>query len=383
MFHMWICLTLVIVMTGCTTEQQKTPEPARESPKREVQMQVTKIPDAVQHRIQTAAVEERLTPHTLSAPGEVRFDMNRVAHAASRIDGQIETVFVQLGDRVHRGQPLVAIGSLILDELIENYLVAKVRIDAARTTYHRSEMLLREKAVSMRRFQNDRAAYLETNTIHQHVQEKLANMGITGDDLRELEQGSHVEAHRYILKASMDGTIIDQQAVLGQGISAGAELFRIADTTRVWVFANLPIEEAQYFQEGDEGTIVSQGREPITAPLTYIAPFADEKTLTVQVRFDVNNIAGQLKPNEYVEVRLGRAPSPVVAIPLSALTIIDGTRGAFVQRDTGFDFVAVETGQDSDGWVEVWSGVAVGDMVVTAGVFDLKSIVLQDAISGD
>jgi multidrug efflux pump subunit AcrA (membrane-fusion protein) len=171
--------------------------------------------------------------------------------------------------------------------------------------------------------------------------------------------------------------------VLGQGISAGAELFRIADTTRVWVFANLPIEEAQYFQEGDEGTIVSQGREPLTAPLTYIAPFADEETLTVQVRFDVNNIASQLKPNEYVEVRLGRAPSPVVAIPLSALTIIDGTRGAFVQRDTGFDFVAVETGQDSDGWVEVGSGVAVGDMVVTAGVFDLKSIVLQDAISGD
>ena len=383
MFHTWICLTLFVVMTACTAEQPETPEPAHSAVEPAGQMQVTQVPDIVQNRIQTAAVEERLTPHTLNAPGEVRFDMNRVAHAASRIDGQIEAVFVELGDRVHRGQSLIAIGSLILDELIENYLVAKVRFDAAQTTYQRSEMLLREKAVSIRRFQDDRVAYLETETIHQHVQEKLANMGIAGDELRELEQGSHVEGHHYTLKAPMDGTVIAQQAVLGQGITAGTELFRIADTTRVWVFANLPIEEAQYFQEGDEGIIVPKGRDSFTAPLTYIAPIADEETLTVQVRFDVDNMAGRLKPNEYVEVRLGRTPSPVIAIPLSALTIIDGTRGAFVQRDTGFDFVAIETGQESNGWVEVKHGVAIDDMVVTAGVFDLKSIVLQHAIGGD
>ena len=378
----WIWLTIFIVITACTTEQPETPERAQESVKLEGQTQVTHVPDTVRDRIRTAAVEERLTPHTLSAPGEVKFDMNKVAQAASRIDGQVESVFVQLGDRVHRGQPLIAIGSLKLDELIENYLVAKVRVDAAQITYQRSEMLLREKAISMRRFQGDRTAYLEAQTIHQHVQEKLENMGITGDELRELEQGSHVEGHHYILKAPMDGTVIDQQAVLGQGIIAGIELFRIADTTRVWVFANLPIEEAQYFQEGDEGTIVPKGREPFTAPLTYVAPIADKETLTVQVRFDVNNATGQLKPNEYVEVRLERAPSPVIAIPISALTIIDGTRGAFVQRDIGFDFVPIEIGQESDGWVEVKHGVAIGDTVVTAGVFDLKSNLLRHEISG-
>ncbi len=383
MFYTWICLTLFVVMAACTTEQPKTPEPGNKSVEQDDQMQVTRVPDIVQSRIQTSVVEERLTPHSLSAPGEVRFDMNKMAHAASRIDGQIEKVFVQLGDRVQRGQALIAIKSMKLDELIENYLVAKVRIDAAKITFQRSKILLREKAISIRRFQDDRTTYLEAKTIHQHVQEKLVHMGITGDELHELEQGSHLEGHHYILKTPMDGTVINQKAVLGQGITAGTKLFRIADTTRVWVFANLPIEEAQYFQKGNEGTIVPKGREPFTAPLTYIASIADEETLTVQVRFDVNNAAGQLKPNEYVEVRLERTPSPVIAIPLSALTIIDGTSGAFVQGDTGFDFVAIETGQESGEWVEVQSGVAIGDIVVTAGVFDLKSIVLRDSISGE
>ena len=346
-------------------------------------MRVIDVPHAAQDRIQTVPVEKRLIPHSISAPGRVTFDINKMAKAASQIDGQIDEIFVQLGDRVYRGQPLIAIGSLKLDELVENYLVAKVRVDASHIAYTRSEMLLREKAISIRRFQDDRTAYLEAKTIHQHVQEKLANMGITGAGLRELEQGSHVEGHRYILKALMDGTVIDQYAVLGQGILAGTELFHIADTTRVWVFANLPIEEAQYFHEGDEGTIAPKGREPFTALLTYIAPIADEETLTVRVRFDIDNTAGRLKPNEYIDVRLQRATSPVIAIPLSALTIVDGTRGAFVQRDAVFDFVQVETGKESDGWAEVKHGVTIGDVVVTAGVFDLKSTLLQHEISGD
>ncbi len=383
MFHLWIFLPLFLVMTACTPEQSETPEPVVKSTARENSMLVTHIPDAVHSQIQTTVVDERLIPRSLGAPGQVSLDMTKVAKAASRIDGQIDEVFVQLGDPVQLGQPLIAIGSLKLDELIENYLVAKVRIDAAQITSRRSEMLLREKAISIRRFESDRTAYLEAKTIHQHVSEKLANMGITGDELRELEQGSHVEGHRYILKASMAGTVIDQHAVLGQGILAGTELFHIADTSRVWVFANLPIEEAQHFQKGDHATIVPKGRAPITAPLTYVAPIADEETLTVKVRFDVDNTAGELKPNEYVEVKLGQVPSPVIAVPLSALTMIDGTKGVFVQRDRGFEFIPIEKGQEGDGWVEVKQGVAIGDTIVIAGVFDLKSIVLQDEISGD
>ena len=225
--------------------------------------------------------------------------------------------------------------------------------------------------------------YREAQTIHQHLKEKLANIGITGDNLRELEQGSHSEGHRHILKAPMHGTVIDQWAVLGQGITAGTDLFHIADTTHVWVFANLPIEEAQHVQEGDEGLIVSKAREPMTGQLTYIAPIADEQTLTVQVRFDVNNATGQLKPNEYVEIRLAKPSSPALTIPLAALTMIDGTRGAFVQRGDGFSFVSIDIHQEHEGWVAVTRGVDIGDTVVVDGVFDLKSLVLRAAIDGD
>ena len=57
-FHTWICLTLFVVMTACTTEQPETPEAAHEAVERDDQMLVTQVPDIVRNRSQTAAVEK-------------------------------------------------------------------------------------------------------------------------------------------------------------------------------------------------------------------------------------------------------------------------------------------------------------------------------------
>jgi multidrug efflux pump subunit AcrA (membrane-fusion protein) len=101
------------------------------------------------------------------------------------------------------------------------------------------------------------------------------------------------------------------------------------------------------------------------------------------VRFDVENPKGRLKPNEYVEVRLIDQQQPVLSVPLSALTMVDGVRGVFVQRNTGYDFVFVETGQEGGGLVEIKQGLKLGEHVVTEGVFDLKNAIMKTSIQGE
>ena len=51
-----------------------------------------------------------------------------------------------------------------------------------------------------------------------------------------------------------------QNAVRGQGVAPGDELFEVVDTSQVWVFASLPIEQARKFKEGDVGNDPAQGR---------------------------------------------------------------------------------------------------------------------------
>jgi cobalt-zinc-cadmium efflux system membrane fusion protein len=115
-----------------------------------------------------------------------------------------------------------------------------------------------------------------------------------------------------------------------------------------------------------------------------VAPIADETTRTIQVRFEVANTKGQLKPREYVDVALSIPGSPTVAIPTSAVTTIDKLRGVFVEGASGFTFLPLEIGREGGGWLEVKQGMKVGDRVVIEGVFDLKNVMLKEHIeSGD
>jgi RND family efflux transporter MFP subunit len=275
---------------------------------------------------------------------------------------------------------LVAIGGPRLDELVQEYLVSKSQADVAENSFQRTQKLRAEQIVTERRLVEERGRYLETRARYQHAREKLLNMGMTAGELQQLERDHHVEGHRYTIKSPIAGTVVAQHIVLGQGVSPGNELFEIVDTSRVWIFASLAIEQVRRFNEGDTGTIVPKGAEPITAPLTYISPLADEKTRMVRVRFDVHNRDGRLKPQEYVEVRMAVAGASTLAVPVSAVTLLDQTRGVFVQRQAGYVFVPVEVGREGEGWVEIRNGLTVGDRVVTDGVFDLKNVLLKGHI---
>lgn len=380
-----LCLIGLVTM-GCSDPQP----PGTTNPATDVAISssgptfhVDRIPDQARQRIRTEKVKKRLTPHSVSAPGNVALDLAHVAKVSSRIPGQVDKIMVQLGNRVTKDQPLAAVESMRLDELVQEYLVAKSKLDVANSNFTRTKQLLAEQIISQRRFSEDRGLQIEAQAVYQHVREKLLNMGLSEMELHQLEHGSHLEGHKYLLRAPLSGTVVSQHIVLGQGVAAGDELFEIVDTSRVWVFANLPIEQARRFQEGDEGQILPRGGEPISARLSYIAPVADATTRTIRVRFDVENPKGQLKPNEYVEVRLIDQQQPVLSIPLSALTMLGGVRGVFVQRETGYDFVFIETGQEGGGLVEVKQGLRLDEHVVTEGVFDLKNAIMKTSIQGE
>jgi membrane fusion protein, heavy metal efflux system len=380
-----VTMTIAILMSACGDRADEPPakiSAERVTTRSEDRPPIIQPPANIQQRLRTETIASRIIPEIVTAPGEVALDLKQVAKITSRIEGQVEYIHVQLGDRVRSGQPLLAIESLRLDELVQEYLVTKAQADVAENGFRRTEKLWADKIVTERRLVEERGLYLEATARHQHVREKLLNMGMTAAELRELEHGSHQEGHRYTLKSPIAGTVVAQNVVRGQGVAPGNELFEIVDTSRVWVFANIPIEQARRFKDGDLGTITPRGGEPITAPLTYIAPIADEQTRTIKVRFEVANVDGRLKPHEFVEVRLAMNGSPTLAGPVSAATTVDKTKGMFVQRENGYVFVPIETGREGNGWIEITKGLEAGEQVATEGVFDLKSMLLKAHIEG-
>jgi cobalt-zinc-cadmium efflux system membrane fusion protein len=376
----WFVMVAALVLGACGDQSGGPPAKPMEPSAKGADKMLVQAPAAIRERLRVEPVTSRVVPEVVTAPGEVALDLKRVAKVAPRIEGKVERLYVQLGDRVRAGQPLVAIGSPRLDELVQDYLVSKTQTETAETNFRRTEKLSAEGIVSDRRLVEERGRHLEAKARYQHVREKLLNMGLTAEDLRALEQANHEESHRYVLTSPLAGTVVAQNVVLGQGVSPGSEVFEVVDTSRVWVFANLPVEYARRFTAGDRATVVPKGGEPITAPLSYIAPIADEKTRTIRVRLELANTNGRLKPNEYVDVRLTFEGPPTLAVPVSAVTLVDKARGVFVQRANGYVFVPIEAGREGSGLVEVKKGLTAGERVVTEGVFDLKSVLLKEAI---
>ena len=375
-----LALFLFITACGDRGNDQPTLVPKANPQSGVLRISTIQAPRAVRDRLRIDPVAAHMVPEVVMAPGEVALDLNQVAKITSRIEGQVDKIHVQLGDRVKPRQPLAAISSLQFDQLIEEYLVSKAQADVAENSFRRTEKLRAEDIVSERKLIEDKGRHLETKARFQHVREKLLNMGMLADELHQLERGSHQEGHNYTLTSPIAGTVVAQNVVRGQGVAPGNELFEIVDTSRVWVFANLPIEQARKFKEGDVGTILPKGGEPVTAPLTYLAPVADETTRTIRVRFEVANQQYRLKPREYVDVQLAIASPPTLAIPVSALTVVDNVRGVFVQRETGYAFVPIEVGREGGGWIEVKKGLSEGELVVVDGVFDLKNVLLKEHI---
>lgn len=369
----------MVILAGCGDRNADPPKTLPEVSGKSSPIASHSIQPAVtvRSRLTTQPVIDHPIPEVITAPGQVALDLKQVAKITSRIAGQVERIHVQLGDRVLPRRPLAAIGSLHLDQLIEEYLVGKAQVDVAENNLRRTEKLRVAEVVPERKLIEDKGRYLETNARYQHTREKLLHMGLSRLELTQLEQGPHQEGHRYTVTSPIAGTVVAQRVVLGQGLAPGDELFEVVDTSRVWVFANLSIEQARKFKAGDVGTITPKGAEPITAPLTYLAPIADEATRTIQVRFEVANPQGLLRPQEYVEVTLTLPGSATLAVPLSAVTAVDKTRGVFVERDSSYIFTPIKVGREGSGWIEIREGVREGDRVVVEGVFDLKSELLR------
>jgi cobalt-zinc-cadmium efflux system membrane fusion protein len=153
----------VLLLLGCGDRgtEPAPPKVAQETQSSTV-ARLTQPPAAVRDRLKVESVALHAVPEIVTAPGEVALDLKKVAKITSRIDGQIDQIHVQLGSRVKKGQPIVSIRSLQLDQLIEEYLVGKAQADVAENTFHRTEKLRSDDIVPERKLIEDKGRYLET-----------------------------------------------------------------------------------------------------------------------------------------------------------------------------------------------------------------------------
>ena len=71
-------------------------------------------------------------------------------------------------------------------------------------------------------------------------------------------------------------------------------------------------------------------------------------------------------------------------VPMESVHSIEGKANVFLQTgEDQFMLTHVEVGEKNSHYVEILSGLKVGDRVVTRGSFNLKSEFLKESLGGD
>ncbi|MFK7820411.1 MAG: efflux RND transporter periplasmic adaptor subunit [Planctomycetaceae bacterium] len=185
------------------------------------------------------------------------------------------------------------------------------------------------------------------------------------------------------IRSPIAGTVERKVYSATERVSEAAEMFIIADTSQLWVRAEVRGRDwsATSLKEGDSvlvETAIRQG-EPVNATIHYVGREVDQSSGAVPLVARIDNATGEFRPGLFarMSVRDGKAVESI-AVADAAVVDIDGDPNVFVERDGAYYPVVVETGIRSRGLIEIRRGLTEGQHVVVEGAFTLKSELLLE-----
>lgn len=238
---------------------------------------------------------------TLTTVGEVRFDERRLARIASKSKGlsRVERLYVNVtGAPVSAGAPLAELYSPELSQAVRELLLAQ------KTMAERSKLPATSAA---------RSLLGEGTDLVRLSREKLALWGLTPSQIDEILASGKV-ADRVPILSPISGVVIRKNVVEGQYVAEGDALFEVADLSGVWVQAQVFENHVGRIEVGQavEATVSAFPGETFRGTVAFIDPALDPRTRTVNVRYDLDNPRGRLRPGMYARVTLR---TPVSEMP--------------------------------------------------------------------
>ena len=317
--------------------------------------------------VRIGTVEKRRLAKMIRAGGRVDFDEKRLTTISPKVSGWIEELYVDFtGALVKKGAALLTLYSPELVSTQEEYLAAlRAQRELSASPYP-------EVAASGR-------ALVES------ARRRLKLWDISEEQVRSLEQSGEVRK-TLTLYSPFEGYVLEKMAFKGMRVEAGMTLYKLADLSVVWLYADVYDYELPFMRLGQTASVrlAHLPGDPLTGKVVYIYPSLDPRTRTARVRIELPNRSGRLKPEMYADVeirvdlgdRLAVPEGAVIDSGLRQIAIIDKGQGYFEPRE-------IRTGAKVEEWYEVLKGLAAGERVVTSANFLIDSeSKLKEAIGG-
>jgi Cu(I)/Ag(I) efflux system membrane fusion protein len=182
---------------------------------------------------------------------------------------------------------------------------------------------------------------------------------------------------RYTLKAPQGGVVVELMLREGMTVMPGATLVRIQGTQTVWAEGEVPESQAAALQPGAVVSATSPAApgQIFNGRVQALLPQVNPGTRTLIARLEIANPGGRLVPGMFVQMRFAQTGANGSLLVASDAVIHTGRRSVVMVAEEGGRFrpVAVSTGTESGGQIEILKGLAAGQKVVRSGNFLIDS----------
>ena len=320
--------------------------------------------------VQLAKVEVGAVSKSASYPAKLTVNTDRQAHVSPAFSGHVQSVSVELGQHVKKGQ---ALATLLVPDLVDqqsSLQIAQSNLQLTKQDYERERQLWSQGISAKQDYQRAYNAYQQAQIQVQATKARLSAFGASS--------GSN---GRYVLIAPISGVISKKDLVVGENVQLADQLFIIDQLDQLWLEFIAPSSEFATLAPNQQIEFKSlQTSNTFKAQIQTLNSEADAQTGRLQVRAKVLSNANELRPNLMVNVQLQQAGSTqAIRVLKSAVQKIEGKDAVFVahEHDKKIEFSPqpVILGQISGGgqWIEVQSGLTQGQQYAAQGSFLLKS----------
>ncbi len=263
---------------------------------------------------------------------------------APALQGRIKNLYVEVGDRVQKGQMLAK-----MDET--QYLSTKLNYENTKTDFNRIKIL------------ND-----SNNIAKQTYDQAKSGLDVLETSLKNLEENTY-------LRAPFAGVISARNYEPGE-LFSGQAIYELVQISTLKALVEIP---ESYFPDVKQGMKINlktdtYADEVFPAVVEIVYPTIDEKSHTFSVKLRISNANQKLRPGMYVNTTLEMGKENTLVAPYNAVQKLQGSdeRYVFLAENGKAKRVVVKFGQRFDDNVEILADeIKEGVDLITQGVAKL------------
>ncbi|SRR6266536_1251256 len=348
---------------------------------------------SVPRQVKTVKVTETPIGETVTVNGTLAaYDQTT---AGIKVPGRLQTITVDLGSVVRKGQNIAQLeqqdyklrvqqaeaalaqararlglnpdgaDDRVSSEETGTVRQAKAVLDDARLKRDRASKLVQQGVIPHAEWDTVDSEYKVALSRYQDAVEEIRNrQGLLAQRRSELALAKQQLADT-IVYAPLDGVVLTKKASVGEYLAAGAPVVDIVRINPLRLRVEVPEREAHNIRNGQSVRVSVEG-DP-NSYLGYIkrlSPTIGEQNRVLAVEADVAN-NGRLRPGAFVKAEIiTNQSATAVTVPVNAIVTFAGIEKVIVVENGKAIEKPVTTGRRGSDWIEIKSGVNVGDTVV-------------------